>query len=460
MSRILVIEDNETMREGIEEILTMMDYEVTAVSNGTDGLKAFKSREFDFTITDLKMDEMDGIAVLNAIKEEQPGALVMLITAFGTVETAVDAMKMGAFDFIQKPFGPEVLRVKVKKALEVRRERMISARLKRENEILRDMVEAPYAFEEIVGESNKMKAVFTTINKIAPSDSSVLICGDSGTGKELVARAIHRRSRRADRTFIKVNCGALSENLLESELFGHEKGAFTGAIKKKIGRFELAAEGTIFLDEIGDITPSMQLKLLRVLQEREFERVGGEETLQVDVRVIAATNKNLTEEVKKGTFREDLYYRLYIIPIEIPTLRERTEDIPLLVNHFMEKLRQRTGHKIREISDEAVSKLSSYRWPGNVRELENVMEQMLVLADGNSLTTEDLPLFLKDRAGDEKRLLIPEGRISLPEILDDLERQLILKAFERSKGVKTETARQLGIKTSALYYKLEKYGIS
>ena len=303
-----------------------------------------------------------------------------------------------------------------------------------------------------------MRAVFATIEKVAPTDASVYIHGESGTGKELVARAIHARSKRAQGPFVKVNCGALTETLLESELFGHEKGAFTGAIKRKLGRFELADKGTLFLDEIGDVTPTLQLKLLRVLQEREFERVGGEETIKVDVRVLSATHHDLQAEVAAGRFREDLFYRLHVVPCPVPPLRERKDDIPRLVAHFIAKLAPRTNPAVKGMSDAALARLCAYRWPGNVRELENVIEQALVFAEGEVIDVGALP---GDRAGRpaRQRARAAAGEMSLPDILEDLERQLIQRAYDKSGGVKTETARLLGIKTSALYYKLEKYGI-
>jgi two-component system response regulator HydG len=293
---------------------------------------------------------------------------------------------------------------------------------------------------------------------VAPADISVHIHGESGTGKELVARAIHSRSKRAAGPFVKVNCGALTETLLESELFGHEKGAFTGAIKRKLGRLELADKGTLFLDEVGDMTPALQLKLLRVLQEKEFERVGGEETVRVDVRVISATHRDIKKEVEAGRFREDLFYRLHVVPCNVPPLRERREDIPLLVSHFIEKLGPRTNAEIKGIDDAALARLCAYGWPGNVRELENAIEQSLVFASGENLGVAALPAFLREGTS-ESTLAVPSGNMSLPEILEDLERQLIQRAYDKTGGVKTETARLLGIKTSALYYKLEKYGI-
>ncbi|HSA20133.1 MAG TPA: sigma-54 dependent transcriptional regulator, partial [Myxococcota bacterium] len=343
MASVLVIDDNETIREGVAAVVAKLGHRVHTASDGPSGLKLLAGRRIDFVVTDLKMEPMDGLGVLKAVLAEDEDAVVMLMTAFGTVETAVEAMKLGAFDFITKPFTPDVLRAKVGQALEVAAVKRDRARLRAENQLLREEARAEARLESLVGQSAAMQAVFQTIRKVAPTDSSVLVSGESGTGKELVAQALHDLSRRRERAFIRVNCGALAETLLESEMFGHEKGSFTGAIKRKLGRFELADGGTIFLDEIGEIGPSLQLKLLRVLQEREFERVGGEETVSVDVRVIAATNKDLQAQVREGRFREDLYYRLHILPIRIPPLRERPDDIAPLARHFLAKLAGRTG---------------------------------------------------------------------------------------------------------------------
>jgi two-component system response regulator HydG len=456
MATILIIDDNETIRLGMEQVVRKMGHTALLASSGSEGLDLMRKREVDFLITDLKMEGMDGVQVLKAAAELDPDCPAMIITAFGTVETAVEAMKIGAFDFIQKPFAPEVVRLKVERALELRAARRARRRLESENEYLRSESEGRYG--ELVGSAPCMQAVFRVIEKVAPTDSSVLISGETGTGKELVAHAIHQRSRRAGGPFIKVNCGALTETLLESELFGHEKGAFTGALRRKLGRFELADGGTLLLDEIGDVSAALQLKLLRVLQEREFERVGGESSVRVDVRVISATNRNLQQEVTAGRFREDLFYRLHIVPLHIPPLRERREDIPLLVQHFIEKLAPRANPRVNGIEDSALGRLMSYAWPGNVRELENAIEQALVFTDGNRISVASLPEFLRGgESGDQ--LAFPRGEMSLPDVLEDLERQLILRAYQKASGVKTETARLLGIKTSALYYKLEKYGI-
>jgi two-component system response regulator HydG len=458
-STILIIDDNETIREGLAHTIRRMGHKVLKAANGAGGVDLFKQNpEVAFVISDLKMDGMDGVEVLKRIKELDPDVPAMIITGFGTVETAVEAMKLGAFDFLTKPFAPELVRLKVERALELSAAHREKNKLAAHNEYLRSENEGKYRFADLIGASDVMQKVFKTVEKVAKTDSSVFVWGESGTGKELVARAIHNTSKRKDGPFIKVNCGALTETLLESELFGHQKGAFTGAIKTKLGRFELADGGTLFLDEIGDVPMSMQVKLLRALQEQEFERVGGEQAIKVDVRIVSATNKDLDKEVAEGRFREDLYYRLHIIPMTLPPLRDRRDDIPVLVNHFIEKLAPRTNPEVRGIADDALGRFMAYNWPGNVRELENVIEQSLVFAEGGQIGVDALPAMLQGQ-GDEERLDVPK-EMSLPEILEDLERQLILKAFKKAGGVKTETARLLGIKTSALYYKLDKYEVS
>ncbi|MDX9723395.1 MAG: sigma-54 dependent transcriptional regulator [Myxococcota bacterium] len=454
MANILIVEDNETLREGIAIVVKRMGHTPYMCASGAAALEVFSRRSIDFTISDLKMEGMDGLQVLRAIRREDPEALVMIITAHGSIEVAVEAMKEGAFDFITKPFPQDVLRLKLEKALSVRLQR---ERLQQENEYLRNDAAVP-KFEDIIGQSASMLRTFDLVRKLAPADSTVHIFGESGTGKELIAQALHELSPRRNKAFVRVNCGALAESLLESELFGHEKGAFTGAHKRRLGRFEVAEGGTLLLDEIADISAGMQVKLLRVLQEREFERVGGSSTVKVDVRVISATRKDLRAEVEAGRFREDLYYRLHIIPIVIPPLRERRDDIPLLARHFIKKLAARTRSGVQDLSSDALSALSCYHWPGNVRELENAIEQAMIFADDDKIRAEHLPSHLR-AASPSEVLDVPEDGRSLPEILDDLERQLILRAFRKAKGVKTETARLLGVKTSALYYKLDKYGI-
>ena len=458
MAKILIIEDNETLREGIKQVVKRMRHDPIVAENGRVGLELFAAHEPDLILTDLKMDELDGMEVLRAVRKADPQALVMVVTAFGSIERAVDAMREGAFDFIPKPFPPDLLRTKITKALEVREERERSERLSQENEMLRAEAAAIYSDSRIIGEAEAMQRIFTLVGKVARTDSTVHIFGESGTGKELVARSIHDNSPRCDGPFIKVNCSALAETLLESELFGHEKGSFTGAHKRKLGRFELAHTGTLFLDEIGDISQPTQLKLLRVLQERQLERVGGEETVSVDVRVVTATNKDLKQEVERGNFREDLFYRLHIIPVELPPLRDRKDDVPLLVEHFVDKLAKRTRSEVTGVAADAMASLRAYSWPGNVRELENVIEHAMVFAEGSLIRMGDLPPVVSGvQAGNT--LNLPDGDQSLPEILEELEHQLILRAFRRAEGVKTETARLLGIKPSALYYKLDKYGV-
>ncbi len=455
MATILIIDDNETIREGLAHTVKKLGHAPVMAPSGRAGIDAFKQKAADFVITDLKMDGATGVDVLREISAIDPDVPIMIITGFGSVETAVEAMKLGAFDFLTKPIQPEVVRLKVERALELVATRRGRKKADAMNDYLR--AEAEGRFPELIGGGDKLAIVRRTIEKIAATDTTVFIAGESGTGKELVARAIHRLSKRANGPFIKVNCGAITETLLESELFGHEKGAFTGAIKQKLGRFELADGGTLFLDEVGDVPAAMQVKLLRALQEQEFERVGGEHPIKVDVRIVSATNKDLEAEVSSGRFRQDLFFRLHVLPVKLPPLRERREDIPLLCQHFVGKLGPKTNPRVRTVGDAALGRIMAYHWPGNVRELENAIEQSLVFAEGEEILPAALPQFLQGGAEDDQ-LAVPK-ELSLPEILDDLERQLILKAYAKANGVKTETARLLGIKTSALYYKLEKYGI-
>ena len=454
MANILVIEDNETMLEGISRTLERMGHRVVGVPDGLQGLEVCRKGDIDLVIADYRMQPMDGMEVLERVKRMDEDIDVVIITAYGTIELAVEAMKKGASDFITKPFSPDELKVRIDKVLEFRRARQRSQRLADENLYLRQEIEVQYG--EMVGSSEKMRKVFEKIEKVARTDSSVIIYGESGTGKELVARALHYRSPRREGPFVKVNCAALAEGVLESELFGHEKGAFTGAIRRKKGKFELANTGTIFLDEVGDIPPAIQVKLLRVLQEKEIERVGGEGPIKVDVRIVAATNRDLPKMVEEGKFREDLFYRLHVIPIYLPPLRERKEDIPELVRHFLRKKCAQLGRKVPEVDPKALELLMEYDWPGNVRELENVLERAIVLCEGDRIGPSDLPL-LVEREGDVLR--VPEGEVPLPEMLESLEKQLIERALEKARGVKAEAARILGIKTSTLYYKMEKYGM-
>ena len=452
---ILVVEDNETMREGMVQVLKKIGHKATEASGGAEGLSLLDKKPIDLVITDYKMADMDGLQLLKKIKERKAEVEVIVITAYGTIELAVEAMKEGAWDFIAKPFSKEALKVKVDRMAEVISERRRTRRLTDENRYLRDEIDIRFNFGEIVGVSATMRNIYRTIEKVATSDTSVLIYGESGTGKELVARAIHFNSTRKQEPFIRVNCGALAEGVLESELFGHERGAFTHALRQKRGRFELADRGTLFLDEIGDIPLGTQIKLLRVLQEKEFERVGGEDTIQVNVRVIAATHRDLIEEVRQRRFREDLYYRLHILPITLPPLRERKEDIPLLVNHFLKKLGTEIQKPNLSLSEESMHVLAAYDWPGNVRELENVLERAMVLSEENTIQAEDLAFMVYENKGTK----IANTSFDLETTLASVEKRLLEQAMKAARGVKARAARLLGIKEGALYYKLEKYGL-
>lgn len=452
----LIVEDNDTMREGIVRVVEKMGHKAVETADAEQAEKQLSKTKFDLLISDYKLPGMTGIELLEKIKLISPETEAMLITAYGSIELAVEAMKKGAADFITKPFSPEELTLKVNLILERVQRKAELQRVSEENRYLRDQLDGQFNFGEIIGNSPAMQAIFRTIEKVAKGDSSIIIYGESGTGKELVAHAIHNTSPRKDRAFIRVNCGALAEGILESELFGHEKGAFTGAIKRRKGRFELAQSGSIFLDEIGDIPLGTQVKLLRVLQEKEFERVGGEETLSVDTRIIAATSKNLQEEIKRGNFREDLYYRLHIIPIHLPPLRERKEDISLLTEHFIKKISKEVNIPELKIEAQAIDKLRRYNWPGNVREFENVLERAAVLSEDAHILASDLPLF--SEGAQTLTYSQPDG-LNLNRTLETTEKQLLEKAMDKARGVKTEAAKLLDIKTSALYYKLEKYDL-
>lgn len=459
MAEILIIEDNQTMREGMVAVIEGMKQPVTAVGDGKKGLEVFAPERFSLVITDYKMPGMDGLQVLQEIKRRSAETEVMIITAYGTIDLAVTAMQEGAADFITKPFGHDEFRLKVKKLLDRIRQNTEMRRLTEENIYLREELENQFNFGEIIGESTGMQQIYRTIKKVAITDASVMIYGESGTGKELVARALHKESPRKSLPFVRVNCGALAEGVLESELFGHERGSFTGAMRRKKGRFELAHNGTIFLDEIGDIPLGTQVKLLRVLQEKEFERVGGEETLSVDVRVIAATHRNLQQLVENGSFREDLYYRLHIIPIYLPPLRERGNDIILLSEFFLTRIGNAIGKKDLKLTKAAVERLLNYHWPGNVRELENVLERAAVLSESNTIDADDLPLQLSSKTATPVPVLESESDLDLEQVLESVEKRHLEKAMTRANGIKTDAARMLGIKTSTLYYKLEKYGL-
>ncbi len=453
-----IVEDNGTIREGIVTVVRELGHATREFASAEAALDHGLETSGDFLITDYKLPGLNGIELISRVRMKRPQMETLVITAYGSVELAVAAMQSGASDFLAKPFSPDELTLKINLLISRLRQKRELQRISEENRYLREQVDVEFNYGEIIGQSKAMQAVYRTIEKVAPGDSSVIIYGESGTGKELVARAIHKASARAERPFIKVNCGALAEGVLESELFGHERGAFTGAHKRKKGRFELAHQGSIFLDEIGDLPLATQVKLLRVLQEKEFERVGGEETLQIDVRVIAATNKDLQTEISQGRFREDLFYRLHIIPIYLPPLRERKDDIPLLTRYFLNKIGADLKRGKLTMSPSAVARLESYDWPGNVREFENVIERAAVLCDNNCIDAADLPL-LSTRAVESS---VPQEGLrnaGLNARLEAVEKQMLQDAMQNAHGVKTEAAKLLGIKTSALYYKLEKYGL-
>jgi DNA-binding NtrC family response regulator len=467
MAQVLIIDDHDSMREGLELLLRRRGHQTVSAASGKAGLDLLADTYADLVITDLKMARMDGLEVLREVKTRSPDTEVLVITGYGTVEKAVEAMKLGAADFITKPFSSEEFGVKVDRLLAQREERQKlrkeNVALRVENTALREDTEARYG--EMVGESAPMREVFSWVERVARSDSTVMIYGESGTGKELVARAIHAASNRREGPFVRVNSGALTESLLDSELFGHEKGAFTGAERRRRGRFELAHGGTLFLDEITTISPATQVRLLRVIQERELERVGGEETVPVDVRIIAATNQPPESLLSGSSFREDLFYRLHVVPITLPPLRDRKSDIPVLVRHFISKLRDRTRSQARDVNNETMARLIAYHWPGNVRELENVVERALVLADSDVLQQTDLPPLaasnsvLVDTTSAIAPAAFPSSGLDLTAVVEGVEAKLLRDALDRAHGVKAEAARLLGLKPSALYYKLEKYGI-
>ncbi len=451
MNRILVVDDEQGMRDFLSIMLKKEGYDVVAAENGEHALKAIHAEIYDLVITDVKMPKVDGIEVLRTVKEISPETVVIVITAFATTDTAVQAMKLGAYDYITKPFKVDEIKLIIQKALEKRH-------LRKENLLLRREIAARVGFENFIGKSSAMQKVFSLIRQVADTKSTVLISGESGTGKELVARAMHYSSLRKDKPFVTVNCGALPETLLESELFGYMRGAFTGATSNKQGLFEAANGGTIFLDEISATTLNLQIKLLRVIQERTFMRVGGTTDLKVDVRIIAASNKDLQAEVAKGVFREDLYYRLNVIPIHLPPLRERKEDIAVLIEHFLSKFTS-TGKEQKKITNDALKLFMNYRWPGNVRELENTIERLVILASGDTIRVEHIPDSLKMSIPCPELVPseIPDAGLNLEELLEKAERILLKKALEKSGGVKTEAAKLLGLTFRSFRHRLHKY---
>ena len=444
--RILVVDDEKSMREILEIFLENEGYSVSAANNGESAVEALRSDIFDLIISDMKMPKMGGLELLKNVKESSPDTIFVVMTAFGTTESAVEAMKLGAYDYIQKPFQMDDIRLVVKNALD-------KQKLQKDVSILKNQLKIP-SIENIIGESRPMQDLFTVISKSASSSANVLIIGESGTGKELVAKAIHLMSQRKDNHFVPVNCAAIPEGLLESELFGYMKGAFTGASSNKQGLFELANDGTIFLDEIGEMPISLQAKLLRVLEGGTFRRVGGVSDITVDVRLVAATNKNLSELIENSQFREDLYFRLNVLSLKIPPLRDRRDDIPLLVDHFMVKY----AGENKTFSKEAMTMLQNYRWKGNVRELENIIERVLLLSEGDVLDIESLPEEIRSSPSKEK-VSVPSGGIDMEMIMSDTEKAYLLNALAKTNGVKTEAAKLLNLTFRSFRHKLKKYGI-
>ena len=444
-AKILVIDDDTSLRRVLEYNLQEEGYEVAAAASGEEGLSLFKQFQGDLVITDMKMSGMDGLKVLHSIKESSPDTLVIIITAFGTVDVAVEAMKAGAYDYITKPFNREALKLTVKKALQF-------SGLAEENKRLKDALRDKADFRSIVGSSPEMEKVFAMVSKVADTEAAVFITGESGTGKELIARSIHANSSRREGPFVAINCSAIPRDLLESELFGHTKGAFTGAIKEKSGKFQLAEGGTIFLDEVGELLLELQPKLLRVLQEKEVELLGGTKPLKLDVRVISATSLNIEKAIADGTFRDDLYYRLSVIPIHLPPLRLRRKDIPLLVKYFSAK---HGGEKI-SFDKEAMEALTNFAWPGNIRELENTVERLLIMRSGEVISFGELPDKFREHTPRKNAVLrLPDEGYSL----EQLEREIVVEALERNAWNQTAAARFLRIPRHTIIYRIEKYNI-
>jgi len=452
--RILIVDDEAKMLRVLELQLQTAGYQVTKASNGEVGVKLLESsleddQPFALAITDLRMPGMDGLAFLKEIRTRSAALPVIVMTAFGTVETAVEAMKNGASDYLLKPFSLEDMMITIEKVLELHH-------LRRENRELKAELTRRFDFGQIIGRSERMREIFETAKRVAPTNATVLLGGESGTGKGMLARALHLDSQRADQPFVKITCSAIPENLMESELFGYEKGAFTGAMRSHAGKFEQADGGTVFLDEIGDVPPPVQVKLLRVLQEREFERLGGTKTIEVDVRIIAATNQDLRAALEQGAFREDLYYRLNVVPINLPPLRERKEDVEDLAEHFLERFSESTGGRVKSISPAAVDKLRGYHWPGNVRELENIIQRAMVLAPGEAVEADDVIL---DGQSADSRPATSDGFLPEGMTLEQFEQQLIREAMRRADNNKSQAARLLGLTRNALRYRLGQMGL-
>jgi two-component system response regulator HydG len=449
---ILVVDDDLSHLKTLKTIISSWGYEVTEADDGTKAVELVRKRPYDLILMDIRMAEMSGIEALTLIKDYNPSIPILIMTAYSSVESAVGALKAGAYDYLTKPLDFDVLKLTLERTLE-------HASLKEENKNLKDKMSADYDLKNIVGKSRAMKDLIDMLAMIAPSEATVLITGESGTGKELIAISIHHNSSRKKHPLVVVNCAALTETLLESELFGHEKGAFTGADKRREGRFMQANKGTIFLDEIGETSATMQAKLLRVIQEREIQRVGGDESINVDVRILAATNRNLEEDVKNGKFREDLYYRLNVVKLNVPALRERQEDVSLLAQHFLVKYSEKNRKNIKGFSPLAMDMLIKYKWPGNVRELENTIERAVILLTGDNITEKELPSNITEPYSEKNDWVEQPRPITANRPLQDIEKEAILSTLEATGGNKSETARRLNINRKTLHKKLKIYGV-
>jgi len=451
---ILIVDDEKDTLELLDRFFSVEGYDVVGVLSGAEALEAARGQEFDLLITDLNMPEMDGISLLREMRSVSPKTVGIVITGFASVDTAVEAMKIGARDYVSKPFKLDEIRLVVSRTLEHRR-------LQNENLTLKKQLKKKYRFENLIGDHQNMQNLFRLIERVANSNSTVLITGESGTGKELVARAIHYNSDRRDKYLIPINCGAIPEPLLESEIFGYVKGAFTGATTNRVGRFEAASGGTIFLDEVGEMSPALQVKILRVIQEQEFQPVGSSKTKKIDVRVISASNTNLEEAIEQKKFRRDLYYRLNVIPLEISPLRERRSDIPLVINHFLDRFRREKGRNIKPFDDDVSNALMAYDWRGNVRELENLIERMIILSEDDHVSLNDLPPQIHQKAGVvlPGTILIPDEGLEFNNIVGEFENRLIRSALEKSRGNKNMAAKLLGLKRTTLVEKIKKKGL-
>lgn len=455
-SRVLVVDDEESIREFLEIMLRKEGYEVTCAEDGQKALDLIKKKSIDLVISDLQMPNMTGIELLRHVRDQYPEMLFMMITAFGTTETAVEAMKLGAYDYITKPFKIDEVRINIANALR-------SKNLEVENRTLKKELNKEYSFQNLVGNSEAQHRIYEMIRRVSQTPTNVLVTGESGTGKEMVAKAIHFNGPLKDRPFVTVNCGAIPESLMESEMFGHKKGSFTGAIGDKSGLFEVADGGTLFLDEVGELPLSIQVKLLRAIQERVIRRVGATEDTKVEVRIIAATNRDLEDMVKTGAFRQDLFYRLNVINIKTPSLRERPEDIPALANHFLKKYNDRLGKTVGGISAEAMELLKKYDYPGNVRELENIIERTVALEGGATILPESLPPFVNTPSGRKlastHEIQITDEGLDLDKIMGQIEKELLIKAIHAAGGVKKKAAKLLSITFRSMRYRVEKYSL-